>query len=131
MGELADAAIGLRRAGAEVLATLVEAAQTRLQLAAAELDEAQGRLAGLVANAVLALLLIDVGVLLGAGWLVLSAAPEDRLATLGALALGFVAAALLAVYTLHRRLTTRPALLGTTLAELRRDALALRSRATP
>jgi uncharacterized membrane protein YqjE len=131
VGELADAAIGLRRAGADVLATLVEGAGTRLQLAAAEIDEAQHRLAGLVANAVLALLLIDIGALLAAGWLVWWTAPENRLATLGALALGFVAAALLALLALRRRLQTQPALLQFTLAELRRDALALRSRPAP
>lgn len=51
MGELGDAAAGLRRAGADLAATLLDATGTRLELASVEFEQAQRRLVGLLCAA--------------------------------------------------------------------------------
>lgn len=128
MAANANATAGLRQAGRELLATLLDIGRTRLQLAATELEEEQLRLAGLLAGAVLMLFLLGVGTLLAAGWLVLAVEPAQRLATLGALALLFLGAALVALLRLRQRLARKPPLLQATLAELDKDHQALLAR---
>lgn len=123
----ADAAAGLRQAGGELLATLLDIGHTRLQLAATEIEEELLRLAGLLATAVLVLFLLGVGTLLAAGWLVLAVDPAQRLLTLGVLVLLFLGAALAALLRLRQRLARKPPLLQATLGEMEKDRQALRA----
>ncbi len=124
-----SATAGLRQAAREVLATLVDAGQTRLQLAATELEEERLRLARLLLCATGALFLLGVGIVLAAGALVLWCAPENRLLALAGLSLAFVFTGLLAVWHWLRLAQAKPPLLNATLGELRQDADSLRGSA--
>ncbi len=74
-------------------------AATHLELWALALERELAGLARLWIHAAVTLFLLFTGTLLGVGWLVLWADPSDRLAIVGALALGFLGAAAAAAWS--------------------------------
>ena len=110
-----------RQAAQRVLGSLIDIGRTRLELVTVELAEERLRLARRFVGAVVMLFLLAIGVLLGVAWIVLWCPPADRLATLGALAAGFLGAAAWAAWRWHRLANDAPPLLQATLAELARD----------
>jgi uncharacterized membrane protein YqjE len=116
----------VRRIGADLL----DLARTRLELAGIELQEngrvLLGYLAWGVAAAVLALfaLWLVVVFVLVLFW------DTHRLAAVGAMALLFILGTVVAAMKLHAGLAARPPLLPATLAELRKDAAALKGEQT-
>lgn len=117
MGALGDAA-------RQVLADVLDIGRTRLELATVEIEEERLRLAQLLLGATLTLFLLLVAVLLGSAWLVLWCPPEHRVALLGALAGGFLAASGAVGWRWRQLAHNKPPLLHATLAELQRDRAA-------
>jgi len=118
---------GLLGSARAVLAVLVEIGQTRLQLASTELEEERLRLAELLLYATLALFFLGIGLILASLLLVLLFWDGPRLLVLGLLTGLFLAAGLGLAAAWRSKARHKPALLATTLDELRRDRDALRS----
>ncbi|WP_284617196.1 phage holin family protein [Aquabacterium humicola] len=112
-----------------VAATLLDIGQTRLALAATELEEARLLLAQQALALAGALFFAALGVVCGALAWVLLAPPPERPLRLACVAAGSLAVAALCALAWHRRATRRPALLGATIDELRKDCAVLRPRA--
>ena len=74
-------------------------AASHLELWALTLERELASLARLWIHAAVTLFLLFTGTLLGVGWLVLWADPSDRLAIIGALALGFLGAGVAAAWS--------------------------------
>lgn len=112
----------VRRIGANVL----DLARTRLELAAIELQEGAqrvfGYLAWAVAAAVLGLFALGLVIL----FVLVLFWDTHRLAAVGGMAVLFILGTLFAVMRLRAGLATRPPMLPATLAELRKDAAALK-----
>lgn len=107
-------------------ATLVEALETRLDLAATELAQERLHLARQCIEAALALWALTVGVLLAALALAWAGAPEHRALVLAALGGVFVGAGAVAGWRCRERARRKPPLLDATRQALRADAAALR-----
>ena len=116
----------VRRIGANVL----DLARTRLELAAIELQESTRRLLGYlawgVAAAVLALFALALVVL----FVLVLFWDTHRLVAVGGMAVLFILGTLFAAAKLRAGLAARPPLLPATLAELRKDAAALKGEQT-
>lgn len=117
----------LRRLAASVLGGL----QSRLALAGLELEEARERLIGTLLLAFGAVLAAGVTLLAASVWVVLLFWDRTGPAIVGGLALGYALLCAFLAWRLVARLRRAPALLGDTLAELRRDADALRAGNPP
>lgn len=122
---------GLRGAARQLLGTLIDIGQSRLELVTVELEEERLRLARLWVVATCTLFFAFVGVVLLAGWIVLLCDPANRLAALGALTALFVAAGVAGAWRWRRLVVNKPPLLHATLAELRNDRAALQARGEP
>ena len=118
---------GSRRAAATALAMV----ETRLELAAVELEEERLHLGRQWLGMALGLFCAGMGLLLGCAWLVWAAPADQRLLLLGLLALAWLVLAGLLLWRCRARALARPALLQATLTELQRDAAALRGEGTP
>lgn len=109
-----------------IAANVLDLARTRLELAAIELQESTRRLLGYlawgVAAAVLALFALALVVL----FVLVLFWDTHRLAAVGGMAVLFILGTLFAVLKLRAGLAARPPLLPATLAELRKDAAALK-----
>jgi uncharacterized membrane protein YqjE len=113
--------VSLRR----LIATALELAQVRLELLGTELEEQKLRiLAGLV-WATLGVLLLTVGLVLCAGFVLLLFGDAYRLQVLGALTLAFLIGGALSLRHARARLKTPPGGFATSVAELARDREAL------
>lgn len=115
----------LRDAAQQVLASLLDIGRTRLELVTVELEQERIRIARLWILATVSLFLLFVGLVLGAGWIVLLCEPQDRVLALGLLSLSFLLTAAVAAWYWRRLATGRPPLLSSTLDELRLDGAAL------
>ncbi|MFC0251324.1 phage holin family protein [Massilia consociata] len=115
-------AAGIRQFGA----TMLDLARTRLELAAIELQESTQRLLGYLAwaaaAAVMALFFLGLVVL----FVLVLFWDTHRLAAVGGMAVLFGLGAAFAAMKLRAGLASRPPLLPATLAELRKDAAALK-----
>jgi uncharacterized membrane protein YqjE len=118
---------GLLQSAREVLAVLLDIGQTRLQLASTELEQERLYLTRQLLLAALALFFLGVSSLMGSLWLVVLFWDEHRLLVLGLITLAYLAAALACVWRWRAQARRKPALLASTVAELKRDAEALRS----
>ena len=109
-----------------IAASLLDLARTRLELASIELQEATRRLVGYLvwalAAAVLALFALGLVVL----FVLVLFWDTHRLLAVGGMAVLFALACGFAVMKLRAGLAARPPLLPATLAELRKDAAALK-----
>lgn len=109
-----------------IAANVLDLARTRLELAAIELQESTRRLLGYLAwglaAAVLALFALALVVL----FVLVLFWDTHRLAAVGGMAVLFILGTVFAVMKLRAGLAARPPLLPATLAELRKDAAALK-----
>ncbi|MGI4846281.1 MAG: phage holin family protein [Janthinobacterium lividum] len=112
----------VRRIGANVL----DLARTRLELAAIELQEGAQRLFGYLAWAVAAAVLGLFALGLVILFVLVLFWDTHRLAAVGGMAVLFIVGTLFAAMKLRAGLAARPPMLPATLAELRKDAAALR-----
>ena len=112
----------VRRIGADVL----DLARTRLELAAIELQEGAHRLLGYLAWAVAAAVLGLFALGLVILFVLVLFWDTHRLAAVGGMAVLFILGTLFAVMRLRAGLAARPPMLPATLAELRKDAAALK-----
>jgi len=115
-------AAAVRRIGADVL----DLARTRLELAAIELQEGAHRLLGYLAWAVAAAVLGLFALGLVVLFVLVLFWDTHRLAAVGGMAVLFILGTLFAVGKLRAGLAARPPMLPATLAELRKDAAALK-----
>jgi len=116
---------GLIGSARAVLVALLDIGQTRLQLASTELEEERVRVAELLLWAGAALFFLGVGLVMAALLLVLVLWDGPRVLALALVAGGFLAAGVALAMGWRRKTRTKPPLLATTLAELRRDRDAL------
>jgi uncharacterized membrane protein YqjE len=110
------------RIGANLLAML----RTRLELAAVELQEETQRLLGYLAWGVAAAFLGAVAVLLAILFVLVLFWDTHRLLAVGGMTVLFALASLLAFLKVRGELANRPPLMADTLAELRKDAQAVK-----
>ena len=108
-----------------MLGALIDIGQTRLQLAGTELEEERLRVAELLLFATAALFFLGVGIVLATLLLVLIFWDGPRVVVLGTSAGLFLATGAALAQAWRRKARAKPALLATTLAELRRDREAL------
>lgn len=110
-----------------LLHTTVELAGVRLELLVADLELEKLRLAAALLRALLGLLLIGLGLVLAAGFVLLLLWDRYRLGAVAGLALLFLLGGWLLLRAARQRLLQGDALLAGTRAELQRDRDALRS----
>ena len=122
---------GLLGSARGLLASLLEIGETRLQLASTEIEEERLRLAGLLICATCALFFIGVGLVLAAVLLVLWVDAEHRMLALAALTALYLGAGAIAAFLWRQQAARKPRFLGATIAELRRDQMALRDAGLP
>ncbi|MGH8852795.1 MAG: phage holin family protein [Telluria sp.] len=113
---------GLKRIGANLL----DLARTRLELASIELQETTQRLLGYLAWALAAAVLALFALALVVLFVLVLFWDSHRLLAVGSLAVLFALGCAFAVMKLRAGLAAREPMLPATLAELRKDAAALR-----
>ncbi|NNG25627.1 phage holin family protein [Telluria aromaticivorans] len=107
-------------------ASMLDLLRTRLELAAIELQEETGRLFGYLAWALAAAMLAFVGLLLAVLFVLVLFWDSHRLLAVGGMTVLFALGSAFAVARVRAGLKTRPPMMGATLAELRKDAGALK-----
>lgn len=120
---------GLLAALSEVGGSLLGALHHRLELAGLELDEARERLLPTLAAALAVVLLFGGATAALTAWVAVALWPAWGAWVLLGIAVVYALAGALALQWLRARLRRAPPLLADTLAELARDAAALRGRA--
>jgi uncharacterized membrane protein YqjE len=101
--------------------TLVAMVQTRLALAAVEIEEESQRLLGYFVLALLSLILFGIAMVLVALTIILVFWDSYRLEAAVALAVAFAAAGTWVMFRLKASIATKPRLLAATAAELNKD----------
>lgn len=117
---------GLLASLRQLLATVLEMAQVRLDLLLTELEQEKLRVFDALLWAGLAFMLVGVGVLMLCGFLVVLLWDSYRVATLGALTLLFLGAGGWLMRAARKRLRGPSGLLAATLGELHQDLAELR-----
>ena len=114
------------------VATLIDIGATRLELAATEYEEERLRLLQLLISTITTLLLLSMTVLLATTFVIVLMWDSHRLLAIGMLVMAFALATVLSALGWRRRLSQQPVFMAATVAELQRDADALRPhRAAP
>lgn len=111
----------LRRA----LATLIELAYTRLELVGVEIEATVRHSLNLLLWSIIAVFSATMSILMLVLTMLIALWDTHRMLAAGAITAFFASAALAAAFVVRHRIRTRPRLLATTIAELRRDAAAL------
>ena len=106
---------------AQVAATLAAMAQTRLALAAVEMEEESLRFLSYLALAMLALLCLFVGLVLLVFLVIVVFWDTHRIAAIAITAAVFIVAALATLLGVRASFRSKPKLLSFTLAELNKD----------
>lgn len=132
----AAAGLGATRAGlggaARRLATLAgDAAETRLSLAAIELEEQRLHLVRQFVGLAWALFFAGLAMIMAGAWLVLVCPPDWRTTLVGGLAVVLAIAAVVAWQVVRRRADRQPPPFHYTLGELRKDLALLRGTGEP
>ena len=109
-----------------IATNLLAMVRTRLELAAIELQEETHRLLGYLAWGVAAAFFAVVAVLLAILFVLVLFCDTHRLLAIGVMAGLFSLLGLLAYFKVRGDLVTRPPLMAATLAELRKDAQAVK-----
>jgi uncharacterized membrane protein YqjE len=104
-----------------ILATLIEIGQTRLQLAATEIEEERLRLARMSLNATVCLFFTGLGIVFAAGAVILACPVAYRPWVAGAWSLFFIGLGAGWWRRWQHDAAARPAWLAATLAELTKD----------
>ena len=118
---------GLLGSARQVLASLIEIGQTRLQLASTELEEERLRVAELLLYAAAALFLLGIGLVFAAMLLVLLYWNSQRELVLGGVTAGLRGAGVGLAMAWRRKAGHKPKLLAATIDELQRDRDALQA----
>jgi len=116
---------GLLASLRQLVSTLIDIAQVRLELLGTEIEVEKRRLFDGLLWAGIALLLLGLGLVLLCGFVVLLLWDGYRLAAVATLALLFLAGGAMAVQQAKRRLRSSQGMFNTSLAELQRDQTAL------
>lgn len=119
--------MSIRETAGRIGATLLAMVQTRLALAAVEIEEESQRLLGYAVLALLSLILFGLAMMLVALTIVLVFWDSHRLLAAGGLAAAFGAASALVALKLKSDFAKRPPLLGATMAELHKDVNFIRN----
>ena len=106
---------------AQVAATLAAIVQTRLALAAVEMEEESLRFLSYLALAMLALLCLFVGLVLLVFLVIVVFWDTQRIAAIAVTAAVFIAAALATLLAVRASFRSKPKLLSFTLSELNKD----------
>lgn len=114
-------AAGLLGSLQRFVVTVIEVLQTRAEIAVTEFEEERERIRELVVFGFLALFFFGFGFLLLTLFIVVLFWDTYRVYAVGAFALLYLGLGMFSAVTLRRRLTTRPRLFATTLAELAKD----------
>jgi uncharacterized membrane protein YqjE len=112
----------------QMVGTVLEIAQVRLELLGTELEQEKLRIFDSLLLAGVGLMLLTVGTLLLCGFILMLFAEGYRLAALGVLTLAFLAGGVLLMRAGGQRLRAPEGLLGATLAEIAQDRQALAPR---
>ena len=112
----------------QLLATAVAVAQVRLELLATDLELERNRLVGGALYALLGLMLLGLGLVLGVVLVLLLLWDSHRIAALVAMIVLFAGVGLALLHHARRRLASGESLLSATTAELARDRAALEGR---
>jgi uncharacterized membrane protein YqjE len=102
-------------------ATLVDMLQTRLELAAVEMEEESRRLLGYLLLSLLALFLFGIAMLMVALLIVIVFWDSYRIAAASTVALLFLGAAAIVAFKVKSGFESKPRLLESTIAELKKD----------
>jgi uncharacterized membrane protein YqjE len=108
------------------VAALIDIGATRLELAATEYEEERLRLLQLLISTIATLLLLSMTVLLATTFVIVLVWDSHRLLAIGILVMAFALATVASALGWRRRLSRQPAFMAATVAELQRDADALR-----
>jgi uncharacterized membrane protein YqjE len=119
-----SASPGLFASARSLLGAVLDLGQTRLQLAAVEVEEERARIAELLLWATCALFFIGLGIVFTSLLVVLLCWNGPREWVLGGFAALFAGLGGWAAATWRHKLRTKPAFLAATLAELERDRAA-------
>jgi uncharacterized membrane protein YqjE len=119
---------GLFASVAQMLATAVGIAQTRLELLTTELQEEIHRVAEIMVYTAIALLAAGVGLFLLALVIIFVFWDTHRLAASIAVTGTFFLIAVVAGFVLRAKVRTKPPMLDATIAELKKDRASLMSR---
>ena len=126
MSPRADHGAGLLASLRRVVAGVLALGQTRLELLGAEIEEEQLRLLRFIGWSTLALLLLQLGLIFLAMWIVVAWWDEHRLLALGLATGVFLAAAAGAAWVARRHGRQGSKLFAGSFAELSRDREALK-----
>lgn len=107
--------------------TLLAMVQTRLELAAVEIEEESRRTLGHFVLALISLILFGIALVLVSLAIILIFWDTYRLQAVFALASLFGIAGAVVAYTLHTKFSTKPRLLAATVGELKKDIIYLRT----
>jgi uncharacterized membrane protein YqjE len=102
-------------------ATLVDMVQTRLELAAVEVEEESQRMLGFLLLSLLALFLFGIAMLLVAFLIIIVFWDSYRIPAAAGVATLFLAAAAFVALKVKNGFASKPRLLGHTIAELKKD----------
>ena len=116
---------GLLASLRQLVSTLIDIAQVRLELLGTEIEVEKRRLFDGLLWAGIALLLLGLGLVLLCGFVVLLLWDGYRLAAVATLALLFLAGGAMAVQQAKRRLRSSQGMFNASLTELQRDQTAL------
>lgn len=108
------------------VAALIDIGATRLELAATEYEEERLRLLQLLISTIATLLLLSMTALLATTFVIVLMWDTHRLLAIGILVMAFALATVASALGWRRRLSQQPAFMAATVAELQRDADALR-----
>jgi len=117
---------GLLHSIKDLAQTLLGAAQTRLSILATEIEEERARLEQMLLVALAAAFCLAMGIVLCVALVVLYYWDTHRLAAVGLLAAGFLAAGALLGWILRDKAKTRPKPFAATRGELAKDSAMLR-----
>ncbi len=115
----------------QLLGTAIELAQVRLELLVADLELEKLRLVDVALRALVGLMLLGLGLVLLAGFVLLLVGEPYRLQALGVLTLLCLAGGLLLLLAAKRRLQDDGGLLGATREEVSQDRAALDAKDAP
>ncbi|TAK70569.1 MAG: phage holin family protein [Betaproteobacteria bacterium] len=121
---------GLLRSIKHLAGKLLGAAQTRLEILATEIEEERMRLEQLLLIALAAAFCLGMGIVLCVALVVVYYWDTHRLAAIGILAAGFIAAGALLGWILRDKAKTRPKPFAITRGELVKDRAMLREPET-
>ncbi len=121
---------GLLHSIRHLAGNLLGATQTRLEILATEIEEERVRLEQMLLIALAAAFCLGMGIVLCVALVVVYYWDMHRLAAVGILAAGFIAAGALLGWILHKKAKTRPKPFAITRGELAKDRAMLREPET-